>query len=42
MKIHARHAIAGLAIGAAAIVGSVNVAAAAGNNDPPPPGAILD
>jgi PEP-CTERM motif len=42
MKLYARHAIAGLAVGAAAIIGSVNVAAAAANNDPPPPGAILD
>jgi hypothetical protein len=42
MKIHARQAIAGLAVGAAAIIASVNVAAAAGTNDGPPPGAILD
>jgi hypothetical protein len=42
MKIYARQAIAGLAVGAAAIIASVNVAAAAGMNNGPPPGAILD
>jgi hypothetical protein len=42
MKIYARQAIAGLAVGAAAIIGSVSVATAAGNNNGPPPGAILD
>jgi hypothetical protein len=42
MKTYVKRAISALAVGTAATIGCVNLAAAAGNNNAPPAGAILD